>query len=53
MSTVYVEEIELHVEEIEEMIAPALVQNHNETVVADLEVEELEAMIAPGAIIHD
>jgi len=53
MSTVYVEEIELHVEEIEEMIAPALTANHNETFTVDLEVEELEAVIAPGAIIHD
>ena len=45
---VITEEIELNVEEIEEVIAPALTNNHNETVVADLEVEELESVIAPA-----
>jgi hypothetical protein len=35
MKTVYVEEIELNVEEMEEVIAPALSPNHNETLVSD------------------
>jgi hypothetical protein len=41
-------EIELGVETLEEVIAPAIDPNHNETYVADLEVEELEEMIAPA-----
>ena len=48
---VYVEEIELNVEELEEVIAPALTKNHNEILASDevsLEVEEVEAVIAPG-----
>jgi len=54
MSTVYLEEMELHVEEIQEVLAPgdglsyALTHNHNKTFVADLEVEELESVIAPA-----
>jgi len=32
---VITEEIELNVEEIEEMIAPALSANHNETLIGD------------------
>ena len=45
-------EIELDVEELEEVIAPARKPNHNETLVRDaeeieLEVEELEEVIAP------
>ena len=35
MKTVYVEEIELKVEEIEEVIAPGWSNNHNETLVSD------------------
>jgi hypothetical protein len=44
-------EIELNVEEVEEVIAPRLATNHNETLVSDeveLSVEELEEVIAPG-----
>ena len=43
-------EIELNVEELEEVIAPKLAANHNETIVNDeveLNVEELEETIAP------
>ena len=43
-------EIELNVEELEEVIAPKLAVNHNETLVGDeveLNVEELEETIAP------
>ena len=47
MKTVYVEEIELNVEEMEEVIAPALTTNHNETFDVDLDVEEMEEVIAP------
>lgn len=42
------QEIELTVEEVEAVIAPALVDNHNETVEVELAVEEVEAVIAPG-----
>jgi hypothetical protein len=49
---VYVEEIELNVEELEAMIAPGTKINHNETVEADLRVEELEQVIAPGIRIN-
>jgi hypothetical protein len=55
--TVYVEDeatapeaITLEIEEIEEVIAPKLAANHNETLVNDeveLSVEELEETIAP------
>jgi len=48
MKTIYVDQIELNVEELEEVIAPGLQFNHNETLAVDLEVEELEEMIAPG-----
>ncbi len=47
-STTYVEEIELNVEEMEEVIAPGISANHNETLEVDLSVEELEEVIAPG-----
>jgi hypothetical protein len=40
-------EIELKVEELEEVIAPKLAANHNETVEVDLIVEEMEEVIAP------
>jgi len=40
--------VELGVEELEEVVAPALAPNHNETFVADLDVEEMEEVIAPG-----
>jgi len=46
--TTYVEEIELNVEEMEEVIAPALTTNHNETLDVDLDVEEMEEVIAPA-----
>ena len=42
------QEIELNVEVIEEVIAPGLHLNHNETVEVDLSVEELEEVIAPN-----
>lgn len=48
-STTYVEEIELNAEEMEEVIAPALSVNHNETVEVDLSAEEMEEVIAPLA----
>ena len=35
MNTVYVEEIELNVEEMEEVIAPGIGTNHNETLLSD------------------
>ena len=58
-TTIYVDEkavettdtIELDVEELEEVIAPRLAVNHDETLVSDeieLDVEELEEVIAPG-----
>lgn len=43
-------EIELEAEEMEEVIAPILAANHNETFVSDeveLRVEELEETLAP------
>jgi hypothetical protein len=46
-NTTYVEEIELTVEEMEEVIAPILLRNHNETLDVDLSVEEMEEVIAP------
>ena len=59
--TIYVDEqagaptemINLEVEELEEVIAPAIKPNHNETLVRDteeieLDAEELEEVIAPG-----
>jgi hypothetical protein len=58
--TIYVDEqataptetITLEVEELEEVIAPGRIQNHNETFARDaeeieLDVEELEEVIAP------
>jgi hypothetical protein len=33
--TTYVDDVELNVEELEEVIAPALTTNHNETLVSD------------------
>jgi len=48
MDKVNFDEIELHVEELEAVIAPGLTTNHNETLVTELEVEELEAVVAPG-----
>jgi hypothetical protein len=44
-------EIELDVEVMEEVIAPATM-NHNETLEIDLNVEELEEVIAPGVIVN-
>ena len=43
--------ITLEVEELEEVIAPKIATNHNETLVGDeveLNAEELEEVIAPG-----
>jgi hypothetical protein len=43
-------EIELDVEEMEEVIAPKLAANHNETLIGDeveLNAEEVEEVIAP------
>ena len=50
---VVADEVELCVEELEEVIAPGRMRNHNETLVRDteeieLDVEELEEVIAPG-----
>lgn len=49
-------EIRLEVEEMEEVIAPGIHRNHNETVVDDeeisLEVEEVEEVIAPHIGTH-
>lgn len=42
------QEIELTVEEAEAVIAPGLVDNHNETMEVELMVEEAEAVVAPG-----
>ena len=47
-STVYTDQIELNVEEMEELIAPGLHLNHNETLTVDLDVEEMEEVIAPS-----
>jgi hypothetical protein len=52
MKTVYIKEIELNVEEMEEVIAPAAV-NHNETLDVDLSVEEMEEVIAPATVNHN
>ena len=46
------DEIELHVETIEEVIAPSIKLNHNETVEVELAVEEVEEVIAPGRVIN-
>jgi hypothetical protein len=51
-------EIELSVEEIEEVIAPGWLNNHNETLISDsadieLNIEELEELIAPGWFNHN
>lgn len=48
MKTVYAKEIELNLEEMEAIIAPALSPNHNEAVEVDLSVEEMEEVIAPA-----
>lgn len=53
MKTVYAEEIELNVEEVETVIAPALSPNHNEAVEVELSAEEMEAVIAPGIRNHN
>ena len=37
MQATYTDEIELNVEELEEVIAPGWVNNHNEALVADTE----------------
>jgi hypothetical protein len=57
-STTYIEGIELNVEEMEEVIAPALTQNHNETLESDtpevdLNAEEMEEVIAPRSALSN
>jgi len=45
------DEVYLNAEEMEEVIAPKLAVNHNETIVNDeveLGIEEMEEVIAPG-----
>jgi vacuolar-type H+-ATPase subunit B/Vma2 len=47
--------VELDVEEMEEVIAPRIAINHNETLVGDeveLDVEEVEEVIAPRIAIN-
>ena len=46
--TAMAQEIELNLEELEEVIAPGISRNHNETIEVELSVEELEEVIAPG-----
>ncbi len=46
--TVEFAEVELIAEEVEEVIAPGLSLNHNETLEVELNVEEAEEVIAPG-----
>ena len=46
------QEIELAIEEIEEMIAPGPLLQHNETLEVELTVEEVEEVIAPGPVIQ-
>lgn len=48
MKTGYAEEIELNMEEMEAIIAPALSPNHNESVEVDLSIEEVEVVVAPA-----
>jgi hypothetical protein len=48
MKTAYVEEIELKVEEMEEVVAPGLKLNHNETLEVELDAEELEEFLFGG-----
>ena len=48
-----IEEVDLEIEALEEVIAPKIAFNHNESMLTDdkevaLEVEELEEVIAPG-----
>jgi hypothetical protein len=50
-------QVELFVEELEEVIAPIRVMNHNETLARDaedieLDVEELEEVIAPATSVR-
>ncbi|MEP7271625.1 MAG: hypothetical protein ABI882_08965 [Acidobacteriota bacterium] len=48
-------EVELTVEELEEVIAPKLAVNHNETLISDeveLRVEEIEEIIAPKLAVN-
>jgi len=47
--------VELNIEEMEEVIAPKIVLNHNETLVSDeieLDAEELEEVIAPRIAVN-
>ena len=46
--TAMTQELELNIEELEEVIAPGISRNHNDTAVDELSVEELEEVIAPG-----
>ncbi len=46
------QDIGLDVEVIEEVIAPGVNLNHNETLEVELTVEEVEEVIAPGFTIN-
>jgi hypothetical protein len=49
------DEVHLNAEEMEEVIAPKLAVNHNETIVTDeveLGIEEMEEVIAPGMALN-
>ena len=46
------QEIELDVEVIEEVIAPSIQFNHNETAEIELVLEEVEEVIAPGIMFN-
>ena len=53
-STIFIE-VELSVEELEEVIAPGIWENHNETLVGnevELVIEEVEKVIAPRIAIN-
>ena len=47
-STTYTDQVELILEEMEEVIAPGIQFNHNETLTVELDAEEMEEVIAPG-----
>ncbi|MGH9802251.1 MAG: hypothetical protein ACRD82_17955, partial [Blastocatellia bacterium] len=47
-----INEVERSVEVIEEVIAPGVTFNHNETAEIDLIVEELEEVITPGVMFN-
>lgn len=51
-TTTYATDVELNVEEMERVIAPAFGLNHNETLEVELSVEEAEGVIAPGIALN-